>query len=428
MAKNIILLFPLLLVIPFGVKISGVKVTFAEFIIIGLFLLTGISQILNYQQLKLGLHNSASLLVALFTLTLSVSFFLNPIISIGIQTFIRLIEGIIFFFFIRVLIAKYKINIDDINNSLIISGIFASLVIFYQILTGYGLENIEGKALHAGRVFHGGGFGIFPSLSFVLLAFKFSITKHQLIKLFYLCLAGICLLAIILSSTRTWLAASVIALIYVMGKNKFGYTALYTGLVLLLGPLIIILITSSGLLDGIGSGTNSLNTRLLQLTDILFFETEETTIASRSLKWTVGFSIFLQNIFLGSGLENFSLGLLWIEEAGNRRTDSQYLDLLVMTGIIGSFPIIGLFLIIIKNYLFKFDTYKGHSSSQAILAIWIVGGIFWSFLYSYLGMLFYYIIASHLGAFNNTQGVTLPNTKVDGHKMGSINPRPSKYK
>jgi O-antigen ligase len=329
------LFVPLALTNPYPVIENGFNLTFSEFVMLIIFLvwfgkmLTGDIPTIFPRMFLVP----ALLIVAAAILSIAAARFLVP----AVLQVIRYVEILIFLFILVVNRFRDEASIRRVAFSLWIGGLIACVVGLIMFILGVVEENEAGRLL----LWHGGGFG---ALVAVTLWFSLAIllydnnTGPRLLALVGIPLASVVL---ILSETRSWIAAFVLVtlLVFLLQRKKGSAKVLLSFLGLVIVMVLFVQTSGFGLVDkavidnvmsrafrfGLRAGEYS----VLDLSLLMRFNV-----------WWHGILYFLSNPLTGIGAGNlrfddYFTGHLAYPTATSGYVDNQYIQFFAETGIIG---------------------------------------------------------------------------------------------
>jgi O-antigen ligase len=393
--RYLLFLLPSLIVIPVGFYINDVKITVAEILILLLW------AFLLLSEKRIYLIGRKFLFVLAFILVLLLSLLLSDAPAIGVIQLVRWTEVCLFVFLLNYIYWRLDLSPQELIVSLYFACFVGVIYIFFEssIVGGDGV--LESRP---GSFFYGAAFGVIPAVGAVLSSYAlFTDKKYSTNKTKLLALLLIFVSAIIYTQTITWLFSftlSMFTYIMLISDSKKGNRLIFIfliplGFVFLLGVVPILVNLISG-----NSGSAIFNeSRLLNFSHMLTGNIESSSLGTRLfVKWVSAFQVFWENPWFGVGLGQLDLGMPdWLPELSNRRSDSQYLDLLASSGI---FSLV--FVLFINYWLLskllairKFDpTYSVIASKLiCILLVWLIGGLVWAVFLGYAGLLYSFVVS-----------------------------------
>ena len=329
------LIIPLALTNPYPIIEEGFNLTFSEFALLIIFLVWCLRILTGEYPTEFPRRflYPAAFIVGASILSLAAARFLVPA---ALQV-IRYVEILLFLFVLVVDRCRTPETIYKVCMSLWVGGLIACAIGLFEFATGLTEEN------EAGRIFlwHGGGYGalvattLWMSFCFVLLSRR---TRPRLVALFAIPLASVVL---ILSQTRTWIAAFVLVafLTFILLRKK-GLMKLVTVFGLALTLLVVLVQTNFfGIVDeevvdivlakafrfGVRGGEYS----FIDLSLLIRFNV-----------WFHGIKYFLSSPLTGVGVGNlrfddYFTGHLAAPSEYSGYVDNQYIQGFAEMGIIG---------------------------------------------------------------------------------------------
>jgi len=407
--KLLVLIFPLSIVIPIGFSFNSIYLSWTEFILFLLVFNNIFIYLIRNKINDLFIIKKELFPVGIFfsLIFLSLLFAKEPMA--GMMILVRLLESLVVMVVVMRIIEDQNILIENIFTAIKIAGLAGALYAIAQFYFGIGLISGNQNITRVFGFLHGGVFGIFPALGFVLSIIAI-ITKRTLIyKTINILFSIICFLGLFLTLTRTWLLAAFVGVAVFLGsksiKNLFISFLVFTFLLLV---SLKIFINSEIIFSLYGKGGEIVSNRYNEI-----FYGESSSINARLQKWESVFNIALKNPVLGVGLENLDLNVKYASDLGQKRSDNQWFDILAIGGIFSFilFAYMMIWMLITGFKLCNRPEPIGSNGRQfiAIYSTWFIGSMFWAILYGFSGLMFTYIVT--IGIYLNYNDKTYSTFK-----------------
>lgn len=402
--RILLLTLPVAVVIPVGFQFGDVMFTWVEAIIISLIIVVVLIYLVSEKAIELFFLNRVFIPIIIFLsiLFLSLIFSENP--SEGIMIFIRLIEAIILMMVVLKSLKVADLSIGTLLQSLKIAGLVGSIYAIFQFY--YAIGSIGGvkDVVRVYGFLHGGVFGVIPAIGFVLATISFFSKRHWFYKSINLVIGLICFLGLFLTLTRTWVLAAFIGVVVYFGSTSMKkLIASFSIIPFVLLMLFQLVISSKIPLMIYGRGAVDVFERYNEIFSSISEQGAPISVNMRYEKWDAAIDVVLKHPVLGVGLENLDLNVKWASQLGQKRSDSQWLDILAMGGIISFllFVFMMLWMLLIGFKVSRLPGDLGNSGKKflAVYCTWLTGSFFWAILYGFTALMFSLLVA--LGIYIN---------------------------
>lgn len=301
----------------------------------------------------------------------------------SVKNILKFVEAFILVFWLTVNLVSKKETILKIFNSFMIAGLLATVIGIYRLLQGYET-----------RVFGllGGGFGAYIGISSLIALNIFILAKTNIKKLTAFLLLAVFISALILSQTRAWLLATIVAVFFVlMNVGELKKFLRFSIIILMLVAFVYSVLSS----DIFFASKPELITSGAEKAAETGFGKEDTlgkyvSILMRIFIWIHGFSLYMQNPIFGFGIGNLRFKNFFTGELGAPSdplvgyVDNHWLNVLYETGILGIIGWVALAIVVFKSCrkLLKVSIdpeWKLISLSlTGSMIIFLLGGMFWA--------------------------------------------------
>ncbi len=395
--RKLLLCFPIGIALPAGVDL-GFNITIAEvFVAYWAFVLIAIRLGVSKNRPNAQLPRTIWWWL-IFCIMAIFSIIVNPINSEGVIIVVRFCEAGVLMILTYKLCIYYKPEKQELLNSLVTTSLACAIFAIIQSVFGIGAlsqkENTDFTRVSG--IGGGGSFGAILGSGLVVLIVAVFIDKSLKAKIISLGKIALIIAGLLLTFSKTWLFSFVIVFGIALVWNKQAKTILF-------GGYIFVLIVSIFLVqvDNIDQYTDQQTKIGKYLSVINLFEgnLEQTSMNTRSYKWASSWDIFTSKPILGVGPENLDIEFAaWVDQETRGRSDSQYLDLLSMYGILGFLAFFFTIRALWKRLFFGIRRSSGTLNIMyrilvLVVAYWLIGGVFWAILYHHIGIFFGYVIA-----------------------------------
>lgn len=327
-------------------------------------------------------------LMAIFLFFVAISVFVNGGYSEGVLGAIRLLLSLMFAM-VSARCVFSKLSVEKILNSIVFSGFLISIYIVVDAIW------LHSYIQRPGDLYFGGAVGFMPAAAFLALgSMKGNFALRVMGFLFVVS-------AMMLNGTKAWLMGIALSLILLKGyqlyqnkRKKDAIIILSSAIGLFMGIIFIEELVS--LLPG---------ERFAQLVSLVRFEFEGTTLGSRFYKWELALDKISESPFFGVGYFNLNLGMPdWVDVQSNARSDSHYIDLLAMVGLLG-----GGFYFFCMLSLYGWalcQSSKGglHQFVALVMGLMFFSSFFWSLFGGYMVYIFGYFLGLSVSVFVEGRG------------------------
>ncbi|MFQ5639065.1 MAG: O-antigen ligase family protein [bacterium] len=302
----------------------------------------------------------------------------------SLKNILKYIEAFVLIFVFTVNMITKKEAILKIFISILIAASLSAVIGIIRFLAGYET-----------RVFGllGAGFGAYTGLSMIIAANIMIFSHKKSLRFFALSVLILLTAALILSQTRAWLLATIIAFLFVVAKIGNKKYAIAFSVFFMLIFLVVFLSLSQDLLqvkqvDLISSATEKAFQTGFASTDI---QGKYVSILMRIFIWIHGFTIYMKTPILGFGIGNLRFRSFFTGELGAPSephvgyVDNHWLNVLYETGILGIISWIWFALVVyracrelMKNSREDREWKLISLSLSGAMIIFLVGGMFWT--------------------------------------------------
>ncbi len=242
-----LLFVPLTLTNPYTLTETGTNLHISELVLLIIFFVWLIRQAISGEAISIPKRFliPSLMIIGAALLSLLAARFLVA----GIQQVVRYIEIFILFFIIVLQNYKTEKSIRQLLLLLIIGGLIASLIGLGQFITGTLTKGVTRRIFG----WHGGGYGALIA-STILLSICSLFYKHdKVLKIWAIITIPFAGLALILSQTRAWIGALVVALAFMLlWTRRDVIKKIFLMLVLVIGIIVLVLQTQAfGLVDNL---------------------------------------------------------------------------------------------------------------------------------------------------------------------------------
>ena len=301
----------------------------------------------------------------------------------SVKNILKFVEAFILVFWLTVNFVSRKETILKIFNSFILAGLLAAFIGIYRFLLGY-----ETRVL--GLL--GGGFGAYIGISSLIALNIFIFAKTNIKKLTAFLLLAVFISALILSQTRAWLLATIVAVFFVlMNVGELKKSLRFSIIILMLVAFVYSVLSS----DIFFASKPELITSGAEKAAETGFGKEDTlgkyvSILMRVFIWIHGFSLYMQNPIFGFGIGNLRFKNFFTGELGAPSdplvgyVDNHWLNVLYETGILGIIGWVALAIVVFKSCRKLLQVsidpeWKLISLSlTGSMIIFLLGGMFWA--------------------------------------------------
>jgi O-antigen ligase len=374
--------------LPIKIQVGGGSVHLGELVL--LFVVVYLAACLCSPTKKRASVSLKSLLVisAVFVFwgLVFLSSILNKIDAKAYVEFIRLTLALFFALFS----GKYffsKLPVNAFFYSIITSGVLFSL---YIVLDWLYLKDYH---VRAGDLFFGGAVGFMPSAAVLALY-----SQRAGGRVFRWILVGVLIFALLVNGTKAWLFGVVLALtlhlmwrVFAVRKKRDAIVALFLFFALFIAFLFID--------DFLLAFPNE---RLQQVSSLVKFNFEGTTLDSRFYKWALAINQIYESPYFGVGYFNLNLGMPeWVDDQANRVSDSHFIDIFVMSGLIaGALFFVSFFCMYLWLATRNFTDISKRYSSLAV-GLLFFSGFFWSLFGGYMVYFFGYFLGMAINVYTS---------------------------
>lgn len=372
---------PLVLTNPYTLRETQTNLHISEVVLLVIFLVWFLRWISGSRRYVFPKEFLLSSIVIILAAVASLSVARYPLA--GILQIVRYVEVLIFFFLIIYNHCTSKEDIRRMFGLLLIGGLLASLVGLVQFVTGD--MTVSGTR----RIFgwHGGGYGALIGSTLLLAISTLMFDRDKVLRMWASIALPFAALALILSQTRAWLAAFLLAvfLVFVWSRRQMIGRLLFVGGVVLVSLVIVIQTNMFGLVD------NSLLRAALENAFRLSTEAgrlSDLSLLLRLMVWGFSVGLFLSNPLLGIGVgglrfaDYYTLRLGRPEE-GVGYVDNQYIQFFAEAGFAAGIGWVVFVYFALRRGIQSLRLSKG-TSLQAVatgllgsLLIFVIGSCFW---------------------------------------------------
>ncbi|MFQ5677185.1 MAG: O-antigen ligase family protein [bacterium] len=377
---NGLILLPLFLYLPFSIPGLG-GIQFSE---IGTFFVI-LSLIFALVATRSNFEFEAPALLPLaFILVAAVLSVINArYVFASVKNILKFVEAFLLIFWLTATFVTKKETILKIFNSFLVAGVVAAVIGIYRYMEGYET-----------RVFglQGGGFGAYIGVSSLIALDILILAKANVKKLLALLVLILFIAALILSQTRAWLLATILAMLFMITrigskKKSLGFAVM----IMVLVTVVYVALSS----DFFPTNQQQLISAGAEKALQTGFGPEDTvgkyvSILMRVFIWIHGFSLYMQNPVLGFGIGNLRFKNFFTGELGPPSdpnvgyVDNHWLNVLYETGVLGIIGWVALAALVFKccKTIIKSSTSPEWKLITLPLAgsmiIFLVGSIFWA--------------------------------------------------
>lgn len=301
----------------------------------------------------------------------------------SIKNILKFVEAFLLVFWLTVNFVSKKETILKIFNSFMIAGLLATVIGIYRFLEGYDTRVLG---------LSGGGFGAYIGISSLFALNTFIFARTNIKKLTAFVFLTVFISALILSQTRAWLLATLIAVLFVlMNVGELKKSLRFAFIILALVAIVYSVLSSEIFIttkpELISSGAEKAIETGFGKEDTLG---KYVSILMRIFIWIHGFSLYMQNPIFGFGIGNLRFKNFFTGELGAPSdpnvgyVDNHWLNVLYETGILGIIGWIGLAVMIfrccrqlLKNS-FEPEWKLISLSLTGSMIIFLVGSMFWA--------------------------------------------------
>ncbi len=315
------LFVPLAITNPYSFTDTGTHLVVSEFVLLVIF----IAWFIKMGRMHRGYHFPARFLVPAVLLILTATFSLAAAryVTAGVLQVIRYVEVLGVLFFVVVNACTDERQMKRIVLSLVIGGFIACLAGIVQFV----LETSQTGELRRAYGKHGGAFGAVAASTLLLALGMVFYERSSVKRLFGIVVIPVCLTALLLSQTRAWIGALVLALVIVFlgmrsrgrGKALMFFTIGGAAIALVLQTNVFGLVKAN-ILEGILASAFRFGPRqgVYSVTDI--------SLLMRMNAWGFAIEKFLQNPLFGIGVGNLRFTNYFVVELGAPGPDAGYVD------------------------------------------------------------------------------------------------------
>lgn len=378
--SNGLIILPIFLFMPFEIPGLG-GIQFSE---LGtLLIIISFIFIVLVSNTKLEFDTPAILPLMIILIASVLSVINAKYIFASVKNILKFIEAFILIFILTVNYVSHKKTLIKILVSILIAGLLASVIGIIRFLEGYD-SRVYGLL--------GGGFGAYIGICTIIAINIVIFSKVKIYRTFALIVLSILIAALILSQTRAWLLATIVAFLFVIYNIGHKKYSIFFTLVFLSIAFIIFWSLSQNILglskpEIISSGAEKALQTGFGSEDI---QGKYISILMRIFIWIHGFSIFLNNPILGFGIGNLRFKNFFTGELGSPSepnvgyVDNHWLNVLYETGIFGFIGWICFAFIVYRacRELIKksqdADWKLISLSLSGSMIIFLIGGMFWA--------------------------------------------------
>ena len=355
--------------LPLKVAFFGVSVHFGELVLMALLVLLVVRYCSSEKKFNvLSSELKFVAIVASFLMLVFLSIVLNDVQGVSLVGFIRLFVAFAFSLLSARYFFKY-VSQKTILSAVFISGFILSLYIIFDRFL------IKSFIIRPGDLVLGGGVGFIPAAAFLALIVG---DFGRIMK----CSSGVIIVAaLFINGTKAWVLGMLLSLVLALvmrlyrEKKKRDAALCFFAFLLILVFAIFVDEVVAFIPDE----------RFSQLANIARFQFEGTTVGSRFYKWELALSQIKESPYFGVGYFNLNLGMPeWLGEEANTRSDSLYMDIFVMSGVLaGALYFIGMMFLYCKH-LFAETRSKLTDFVTLVMGLMVFSAFFWSLFGGYM--------------------------------------------